>query len=582
VSVLLAFLNLVVPISGADFNQCKSHVLALLDGTATNTSSFDIVYHGQLRGINPSRRNNSLALTSRGCVEACGTSPDLWDAFTIFQILTTWVLPSVSLLAQLPWESLSVHKRKNFEAFLNWVGSPAASLTTTIFNIHMIAKCKDISKSKPELTDTLYILSCINQYEYPGRRQSRPARLEGLDVGRRNAALLQGIYRKFMLEAEARTRVLERDEIDLLVRLDGLTATLAFHLRILRRRAVWPLAFNIIWFGVALVISIVTAFADLGDNSTAHSLALGLLLSWIPSLVVMAIVDRNPASSTRCQELIERWLYNIDKVVERQLREQNVRTAPQPPTTPSSLQPWNPMADMWNPAANKRPFGIGVFVGQGRYLRYCGVANTVLKRYSDSNGMPQNIQLNGSIENSLTTRPGSWWIIWGFGQAIVATSFGMAFMVSFNTPTIGLGCRSLLYMIWYLLTWVSWMTLGIKQEPPRWLQKVMILPNLAATILLALIMIFQVLGLLNNCLCKSSTFGLAGYGGYMDFEGALFYRSAYGIQKYWGTATAIGIAVSFATIGWAMRRWSKSSPLWRITESDIPQMGANMTLDWLR
>ncbi|KIW88941.1 uncharacterized protein Z519_10425 [Cladophialophora bantiana CBS 173.52] len=536
---------------------------------------------------------------------------NLWDAFTIFQILTTWILPTVSLIAQLPWESLNIRKRRNLEAFLNWMGAPSASLTTTIFNIYMIKRCNELARSSSQdarMDDAMYILSCINQYQYPGTLQTtqlvdRPhtetmreralPRLEKLaawvkrsqsvdassdseeefpsTMRRRNRALLQGVFGQLKLSE----RDLHPDEEELRNRLAELNATLAYQLRLSRRKGVWPLALNILWFGVSLIISVAVAFADLGDNTTAHSLALGLLLSWIPSLVVMAIVDRNPTNSRRCQELIERWLFNIDQVVEAQKRKERIRNAAHTYTQPpqgehasgtEAAQPeqgeevqrgpedthlilWSKALERKHPGL-RRAYGIGRFVGQGRYLRYCGVANAALMQYERTGGDLDKLNLDDptGFETQLTRRPYSWYITWAFSEMIVAISFGMAFIVSFNTPTIGLGCRSGLYLIWYLMTSLSWLMLLVIQEPWRWLQKLLLLPNFLAVVLLFLLTLFQVLGVLTGCVCQASTFGSSAYGGYMDFENGVFYRKAYNVTVFWGTAAAIGFFTSFVVI----------------------------------
>ena len=388
----------------------------------------------------------------------------LWDAFTIFQILTTWALPSVSLIAQLPWESLNVRKRKNLEAFLNWIGAPAASMTTTVFN--MIKKCNELSRSGVGMVDTLYILSCVNQYQYPGNLEDDPhgspkppsdsEEETQSTFRRRNRALLQGIFRHLKLSRHR--SYLHPDEEELQTRLADLNSTLAFHLRLNRRKGVWPLAFNILWFGVSLVISVAVAFADLGDNTTAHSLALGLLLCWIPSLVVMAIVDRNPTNSDRCQELIERWLFNVDQVVEAQRRKEQTRLAHQAPAQqlpaqqPQDGQAHNGGAqsqaepeqhgepqqeeenhdiELWSRALEKRipeqrqAFDIGRFVGQGRYLRYCGVANAALVQLEHAGRNLERLDLDNpaAFERHLTRRPSSWWITAICSQLIVGGKF---------------------------------------------------------------------------------------------------------------------------------------------------------------
>jgi hypothetical protein len=233
-------------------------------------------------------------LTREGCEEACGTGSDAHDVLRAFQVLTTWVLPAVSLLSQLPYESLSRGKRKNVEAFVSWVGAPASALTTTIFNIWIVRKAKGLVGRAGATNDACYVLCCINQYEYP---------YEGDTTQRRDEALLFGLLRPGSNKTPSEDMSCTKD----------LLTNLAFQVRLQRRRAVLPLSINVIWFLVAVVISIVISFANLGDNSTAHSLALGLLISWLPILVVMSTVDRNPVNAGRCKVLIECWLRDVDR-----------------------------------------------------------------------------------------------------------------------------------------------------------------------------------------------------------------------------------------------------------------------------
>lgn len=76
---------------------------------------------------------------------------------------------------------------------------------------------------------------------------------------------------------------------------------MAFQLRMLRRRGVYPMFLSVFLFFIAYAVSIVLAFGDLGGRTTAHSLAFGILISWLPLLVLFAILDRNPISADRCR-----------------------------------------------------------------------------------------------------------------------------------------------------------------------------------------------------------------------------------------------------------------------------------------
>ena len=78
-----------------------------------------------------------------------------------------------------------------------------------------------------------------------------------------------------------------------------LLTMLAFQLRMYRRRGVIPTLANLGVFLVAYIFSVVLAFAQLGDENTPFSLAFGLLVTWLPLLVIFSIVDRNPVSSKR-------------------------------------------------------------------------------------------------------------------------------------------------------------------------------------------------------------------------------------------------------------------------------------------
>lgn len=81
---------------------------------------------------------------------------------------------------------------------------------------------------------------------------------------------------------------------------------MAFQLKMLRCRGVYPAFLSIffvlcrIQFCVAYTVSVVLAFANgMGERTTAHSLAFGILLSWLPLLVLFAIIGRNPVSADR-------------------------------------------------------------------------------------------------------------------------------------------------------------------------------------------------------------------------------------------------------------------------------------------
>ena len=65
-----------------------------------------------------------------------------------------------------------------------------------------------------------------------------------------------------------------------------------------RKKGVIQVYVSILLFVIALAVSIQAAFTDqLGDNETAHNLAFGLLLGWLPIFVLASITDRNPVAT---------------------------------------------------------------------------------------------------------------------------------------------------------------------------------------------------------------------------------------------------------------------------------------------
>ena len=47
-----------------------------------------------------------------------------------------------------------------------------------------------------------------------------------------------------------------------------------------RKKGVIPVFISFLWFVFALALSVQLAYSDIGDNETAHNLALGFLVGW--------------------------------------------------------------------------------------------------------------------------------------------------------------------------------------------------------------------------------------------------------------------------------------------------------------
>jgi len=254
----------------------------------------------------------------------------------------------LAILLSLPYEAGSGRKLQKLQTILvsvsNWLGSPQTSLAAAVWNFRQTESCqsriRDILQRLPKgtggkeddqtLLDALYVLSCFNQFDLrpkAGMPAEDAVDLGDLEVETDGNLLLRtmiyGLFRPISaspkappaapaprrrLRAAGQLRRAYNQEFQIkglawspeneqrITR--NLLNTLAHKLRMHRRRGVVPILANLAVFLLAYIFSIVLAFSDLGENTTVFVLDLALLFSWLPVLVVFAIVDRNPVSST--------------------------------------------------------------------------------------------------------------------------------------------------------------------------------------------------------------------------------------------------------------------------------------------
>jgi hypothetical protein len=200
-------------------------------------------------------------------------------------MVTTWIFP-LAIVLSLPYESLHNSKfRRTATAILNWLGSPQTALTATVFNFRQIREAHrralvEINNKSKTWNDMYYVLSCLNQFGIPHSGEERITFLQTL------------VYALFCPVLGSR-RATETKLTKYLLR------SIAHQLRMHRRRSVMPTLASLGIFLVAFVFSVVLSFAQVGEDTKVDLLVLGLLFTWLPVLVVFAIVDRNPVSSER-------------------------------------------------------------------------------------------------------------------------------------------------------------------------------------------------------------------------------------------------------------------------------------------
>jgi len=156
----------------------------------------------------------------------------------------------------------------------------------------------------------------------------------------------------------------------------------------------------------------------------------------------------------------------------------------QPPTVaPTGLNPEIPAE-----------LTVGNFNGQGRQMAYCGLAYPTIKcvrgvsGYPDSNDLAKFTDLARDVAAlHKGRRPGLWFWCAIRALFLVWIPILMAFIVSFTSPTVGIGCWSGSLLVFGGLTSFSWVVMMFNRSFGRWLKVVCHVVNLVAMVFLVFI-----------------------------------------------------------------------------------------------
>ena len=256
---------------------------------------------------------------------------------------------------------------------------------------------------------------------------------------------------------------------------------LADELRVMRRRGVVPgmlkkttpnviVAVNvtvvfvsIMWFLFAFALSIQSAFGDLGENTTAHDLALGCLLAWFPILIMSSIVDRNPIAAeairVKLNTLVDHVRHALSDTPNREnfinsFGKRSNRDLRDKVESLGTLSSGNKMANFFEE-----------FAGQARVRWHYGAAHPILSDIENCyiakkgrNWLADEAEARASLVTGASNDEGLVWFdireCWQIMSAIiiVGASCGGAFVLSYFTPTVGLGCRSGGYTVFFAIS----------------------------------------------------------------------------------------------------------------------------------
>ncbi|KAF1815347.1 hypothetical protein P152DRAFT_446422 [Eremomyces bilateralis CBS 781.70] len=454
-----------------NFTQCALRYI----GNQTLESRYS--WRGPTHLIDP---NSTTQITFAGCLEVCGRERDWYPWSQSSATITTWILPVIGMLLQAPFESNAFSQ--TMFALARWVGSPMASLSYILWNISVSGKCAlmvdmsipydervpDRGSDFASLRDSFFILTNMNQYTM------KPV----ISLKKEVEGLLRIVLFSKDLPLKGTNTSLQdtREE-------------LAQNLREGRKRGVVPVFIATAWFLFSLAISIQTAFGFIGENAQAHDLALGLLLAWMPVLILCSIVDRNPVASEdirkRLNGLVDLVCWSL---ANNQIRNDFVARFRDQPEGPRMREWVEKIATMSQHIEGN--FFVS-FAGQGRVRWHYGAAHPILSDiencYVADHGRNW-LQYEEEARANLVLGPvgeGLIWFdkreLWQIVSAMIIVSctvFG-AFTLSYYTPTVGLGCRSGGYVIFFifsvsllvgeLLVW--WFSSPVRPDQMKWLAR---------------------------------------------------------------------------------------------------------------
>ncbi|KAF2086200.1 hypothetical protein K490DRAFT_45208, partial [Saccharata proteae CBS 121410] len=565
----------------ANFTECAATYLS------NKTLQDHYGWTGDVIGI---AKDPSSQITLQGCKAVCGTGSDYYPWSTVSSTITTWILPVIGMLLQAPFESNAFVA--TVLAIARWIGSPMASLSYIMWNIKVSGKCAlmvDMAISYDEaipaqpsdfssIRDSFYILMTMNQYSI-NHHISQKKEAEGLlrlVLFSKDIALLN-------VRSGAESKGLNQARQDL-----------AEKLRAGRKRGAVPVYISTMWFLFSLAISIEYAFDAIGDNTVAHDLALGLFIAWLPVLILCSIVDRNPVSSDDYRRKLNKLVNAVRaSLLDDRIRQDFIRTFDgQPEEHRSKMEDWVNAISIHS-SAHPEEFFVR-FAGQGRVRWHYGAAHPILsdieRSYVASHG---RCWLDNEEEARthlvLGDAEGLVWFdfreLWQIASAVVivaGTCLG-AGVLSYYTPTVGLGCRSggylifcivsLLLLVLEILVW-WFVSQPAEYEPPQWVQRTQTRltshstwwfavwffrpMEIANACWLIYCIMAQTLGSYVNCDCIASNW--AGGGGYTDFNQQNATNSLR-VRWYWTTGTALSVALMIAAMTYVVLEWCLQSNL---------------------
>ena len=148
---------------------------------------------------------------------------------------------------------------------------------------------------------------------------------------------------------------------------------------------------------------------------------------------------------------------------------------------------------------------------------------------------------------------------------IVAGTAGGSFIISYFTPTVGLGCRSGGYMVFTVLAFglaliemSVWRWANRKTGLLTWLDRALVVGELSNASWLIWVTMAQTVGAYQSCSCMASNWGHGG--GYVNF-GVVQEAPGQAVKYFWATGTSLACFILAVSFGFIVLEWCEQSHL---------------------
>lgn len=427
-------------VHAANFTHCLEKIRSFNASTAADAGVRITDNSGHVLPLSDSVLHDATAISYGTCLSVCGSGPMsfAWDEFS--QLFSAWLLPWLALISQLPFGGR--HRIDNVVSIMLAVGSPALagySLVLTVLNSHWVMRRFHQFK-QPRSGHAMHALRCLQQ---------------------------------------APLKVLSFDLVNTLVVLRENDSWWDNIVERLDYKHTWSVSAvtNLIWVSIAFLFIVIDAFRNLkSEDYNVRGESVGVVWLWLLPVVVGWL-----QISPKCDaERIEKAMHDTNTKAYHVVTSDGIINGDAVPTRLYAVS----LYDEGRGAVYDDEQCTSPIYNYARVFTWAHAAEAIAMAYQCAEervGSGESSQLSshtGSVGHTYSgvacghsyhahdslRAPGVWKRISAasvMGLLLLWSTTGAAFMLSWLTPTQGLGCRAGTYLVYGVVATIVWLFMFI-------------------------------------------------------------------------------------------------------------------------